>query len=98
MQTLQSILLTALRHALEACGYPLALAEISPTQNPRFGDYQSNTAMVLAKQLRRKPQEIAQCITTHLNVEAWCHAPEIVGAGFINFRLHDTTLSQHAAA
>jgi arginyl-tRNA synthetase len=57
----------------------------------RFGDYQSNAAMGLAKRLGRKPREIAQqlvdALTADPEVAAMCEPFEIAGPGFINIRL-----------
>lgn len=55
--------------------------------NPRFGDYQSNIAMSLAKKLGQKPREIAQKLIDNLNIEDICTQPEIAGAGFINLTI-----------
>jgi arginyl-tRNA synthetase len=63
-------------------------------QGERFGDYQSNCAMGLAKKLRRKPRELAEAIVAHLNVEDICERPEIEGPGFINFRLKPAFLAR----
>src|SRR5205814_1300817 len=35
-------------------------AMIKPAQDPKFGDYQANCAMSLAKELGKKPRDIAQ--------------------------------------
>jgi arginyl-tRNA synthetase len=59
-------------------------------KNPDHGDYASNIALQLSKQLRRKPREIAQLIiaaTKSSFEDAIMFAPEIAGAGFLNFRL-----------
>jgi len=58
-----------------------------PASNPKFGDYQSNVAMSLAKRLRQKPGAIAQQIVQNLNVADLCHPPTVAGPGFINLRL-----------
>lgn len=55
--------------------------------NPKFGDYQANVAMSLAKPLRNKPRAIAEQIVQHLDVSDLCETPEIAGPGFINLRL-----------
>lgn len=57
------------------------------TNNPKFGDYQANVAMSLAKPLKSKPRAIAQKIAENLSVEDFCEAPSIAGPGFINFKL-----------
>ena len=53
--------------------------------NPKFGDYQSNAAMSLTKQLGQSPRAIAQAIVQHLDITDICEPPVIAGPGFINF-------------
>jgi arginyl-tRNA synthetase len=60
---------------------------LASTNNPKFGDYQANLAMALAKPLKQKPRDIATQIVEHLEVSALCEPPEIAGPGFINLRL-----------
>lgn len=69
-----------------AFGQELAATDplLAPASNPKFGDYQSNVAMSLAKPLKQKPRDIAQKIVEHLNVSDICQTPEIAGPGFIN--------------
>lgn len=55
--------------------------------NPKFGDYQSNIPLTLAKKLGEPPRAIAQKIIDHLNVDQICKTPEIAGPGFINLSL-----------
>jgi arginyl-tRNA synthetase len=61
--------------------------QIFSASNPKFGDYQSNIAMSLAKQLGQPPREIAQELIKHLNLSDFCETPQIAGPGFINFTL-----------
>ncbi len=65
---------------------------VVPAAKPEFGDYQSNIALSLGKQLKQKPRETAQQIIDHLDVSALCDPPEIAGPGFINLRLKPTAL------
>jgi arginyl-tRNA synthetase len=58
-----------------------------PTNNPKFGDYQANVAMSLAKSLKAKPRAIATQIVENLEVSDLCEPPEIAGPGFINLTL-----------
>ncbi|MEM6433130.1 MAG: arginine--tRNA ligase [Cyanobacteria bacterium P01_D01_bin.115] len=58
-----------------------------PASNPKFGDYQANVAMALAKRLQTKPRAIAEQIVANLDVADICEPPEIAGPGFINLRL-----------
>ncbi|MEM1251729.1 MAG: arginine--tRNA ligase [Cyanobacteria bacterium P01_H01_bin.21] len=57
-----------------------------PTNNPKFGDYQANVAMSLAKRLKDKPRAIATKIVENLTVDDLCEAPQIAGPGFINLK------------
>ncbi|WP_008310599.1 arginine--tRNA ligase [Leptolyngbya sp. PCC 6406] len=61
-----------------------------PASNPKFGDFQANGAMALAKRLKDKPRAIAEKIVAHLEVTDLCEPPEIAGPGFINLRLKAT--------
>lgn len=69
-----------------------------PTTNPKFGDYQANLAMSLAKPLKQKPRDIAQKIIDNIDVSEFCEPPEIAGPGFINFTLKPSYLEQQLAA
>jgi arginyl-tRNA synthetase len=60
---------------------------VVPAAKPEFGDYQSNIALSLAKELKQKPRDTAQQIVDHLEIESISHPPEIAGPGFINLRL-----------
>jgi arginyl-tRNA synthetase len=61
-------------------------------ERPKIADHghlSTNIAMTLAKQLRKKPQDIAQDIIAHLNVDSTIiDKVEIAGAGFINIYLN----------
>ena len=81
--TIQQLLESRLREAV-AADQP---AVVTPTADARFGDYQTNVAMLLAKAQRANPRQIAASIIEKLSVDDICDKPEIAGAGFINFRL-----------
>ncbi|MBI3947375.1 MAG: arginine--tRNA ligase [Armatimonadetes bacterium] len=66
---------------------------VRPTPDPKFGDYQSNVAMGLAKRLGRKPRAVAQALVDALDIADVCEPPEIAGPGFINFRLRPAYLA-----
>ncbi len=54
----------------------------------QHGDLATNLAMVLAKQAKRSPRDIAAILIKHIDTTGtWIEASEIAGAGFINFRL-----------
>ena len=49
------------------------------------GDYSTNIAMRLTKQLQRKPQEIANELVSELSKNEFIEKVEVAGPGFINF-------------
>jgi arginyl-tRNA synthetase len=68
------------------------------SQDPKFGDYQANMAMPLAKRLGRSPRQVAAEIVARLDVTDLCAPPEIAGPGFINLRIRDDWLVQRLSA
>ncbi len=60
----------------------------------KFGDYQSNALMSLAKVRRLNPRQLAADTLARLDVADLCSAVEIAGAGFLNFRLKPAVLAQ----
>ena len=68
---------------------PDAPAIVVTSQDPKFGDYQANGAMALAKLVKAKPRDVAARLIEHLAVKDSdpFEKPEIAGPGFINFRL-----------
>ncbi|MEE3175770.1 MAG: arginine--tRNA ligase [Verrucomicrobiota bacterium] len=67
-------------------------ATVTAAADTRFGDYQTNAAMALAKNLSIPPRELAAEIIKLLEVEDLCETPEIAGPGFINFRVKENTI------
>lgn len=63
-----------------------------PASNPKFGDYQANVALSLAKKLGQAPRAIAEQIVQQLNVTDICEPPTVAGPGFINLRLKTSYL------
>jgi arginyl-tRNA synthetase len=90
--SLQSTLQSRVAAALTSAGIDPALAVVTPAADTRFGDYQTNAAMVSAKQLKKNPREMASLILSHLGVEDLSDTPQVAGAGFINLRILDTAL------
>lgn len=60
--------------------------------NPKFGDYQSNIALPLAKQLSQPPRAIAQQLIDRLKIGDFCETPTIAGPGFINITIQPSYL------
>ncbi len=96
METFQALLARKLAEALAAADLSPA-GSVTPATDARFGDYQSNAALVLAKQRGENPRGVAEKILAHLKVGEWCEAPTIAGAGFINFTLRTEIVAARTA-
>ncbi|MGH8745835.1 MAG: arginine--tRNA ligase, partial [Burkholderiales bacterium] len=88
----KDILRRILEHGVRAVAPEAQGVEIhlERPKNPAHGDYASNVALQLSKQLGRKPREIAQQIidaTQESFRDGVFSPPEIAGAGFLNVRL-----------
>src|SRR5438874_12640473 len=93
MDTFQSLLAKKLSDALARAGLP-ELGELTQATDPRFGDYQTNVALVLGKQRGENPPALAEKILTHLDVDDVCELPAVAGAGFINFTLRPDAIEK----
>ncbi len=93
METFQAIVVESLSQALVAAGLPAA-GEVTPATDPRFGDYQTNSAMVLAKQRGENPRSIAAQIIGNFGASETVETPTVAGPGFINFTLRTTAVAQ----
>jgi arginyl-tRNA synthetase len=62
-------------------------AQVRPSTDPKFGDYQVNGVMPLAKELKTNPKKLAERVVEKLDVSDICEEPEIAGPGFINLRV-----------
>jgi len=71
-----------------------AIILVRPCPDPKFGDYQANALMSLAKARKINPRQLAENVVTKLDVSDVCEKVEIAGAGFLNFRLKNSTLAQ----
>lgn len=95
MNDLQQLIETRLAAAVTAgLGAEFADADplITAATNPRFGDYQANLAMGLAKRAGRKPREIADALVGALVTEGLFEKVEIAGPGFINLWIEPAVL------
>ena len=86
METFQTLLAKRLADALTKAGFP-NVGELTQATDPRFGDYQTNAALVLGKQGGENPKTVAEKILQHLDVAELSDSPTVAGAGFINFKL-----------
>ncbi len=86
---------TALQAAVRAVLPDAEVAQVlvRPCPDPKFGDYQSNALMALAKARKMNPRQLATDVLAKLEVSAICDQVEIAGAGFLNFRLKAQALA-----
>jgi len=62
--------------------------------NPEFGDYSTNAALVLGKENKMKPKDLADKIVKELKKNKAYKKLEIAGPGFINFFLSPSLYQQ----
>ncbi len=94
MATIQQLLEEKTTQALAAASGTSAPALVNPAANPRFGDYQANGVMAVAKTQKKNPRQLAQEVSDRLSRDEVPATWEIAGPGFINFRLDPDWLGQ----
>jgi arginyl-tRNA synthetase len=72
----------------------VSMVLVRPCPDPKFGDYQSNALMSLAKTRKMNPRQLATDVLGKLDVSDVCENVEIAGAGFLNFRLKNSALTK----
>ena len=87
------ILKTVLKQIGEENSIDFSNKKVSIQENKEksHGDYASNLAMVIAKDLSQTPREVAEKICSLLPSEEWIEKVNIAGPGFINFYLKKDT-------
>src|ERR1700760_3089604 len=60
---------------------------VEPPRDPAHGDVATNAAMVLAKDAKRKPRELAEALAEKLRADDLVAKVDIAGPGFINITL-----------
>src|SRR5579871_6547830 len=68
-------------------GIDLSRVVVEPPKDPTHGDMATNAAMVLAKEAKAKPRDLAEKIATKLRSDDLIAAVEVAGPGFINLTL-----------
>ncbi|HTX20462.1 MAG TPA: arginine--tRNA ligase [Candidatus Aquilonibacter sp.] len=91
-QQIELRLQTAVREILPDADISAVL--VRPCPDSKFGDYQSNALMSLAKAGKLNPRQLAEKVLAKLDVSEVCEKVEIAGAGFLNFRLKPSALAQ----
>ena len=92
LQKIEAVVSTAIAEAFPEAGDAAPL--VTAATDPKFGDYQSNVAMGLAKRLKKAPRDVAAAVVERITASpaasAVVQTPEIAGPGFINLRLQPT--------
>ena len=70
-------------------GLDRSAVTVEPPREAEHGDAACNAALVLAKQARRKPRDIAEHLAKRLEGRAEIRVAEVAGPGFVNLRLTD---------
>ena len=94
MPTVLTRLDAAFRAALRAALDVDADPALSVSQTDKFGDYQSNAAMGLAKAAKANPRALAEQIRAKLDLGEMASETSIAGPGFINVRLSPPWLAE----
>src|SRR5271170_2092080 len=85
--------------ATPAGGDPKAFAAaVRPSTDPKFGDYQANGCMAIAKAARKNPHALALEVAARVELAPLAGTPEVAGPGFLNVRLRDDWISQALGA
>jgi len=67
---------------------------VEQPQREEHGDYASNLALQIARQVERPPRQLAEVIAPYLPEAEFISRVEVAGPGFINFTLDDGWLAQ----
>jgi len=98
--TIAQILREKLLAALDGLGVPLpdpSRIQVTKAADLRFGDFQSNIAMVMAKGLGKNPREFAAELQENIAAGDLCEI-SIAGPGFLNFTLKEKAWADLARA
>ena len=86
------------RAAIRAATGTDADPAIRASGNAKFGDYQVNAAMALAKELGRNPREVAEAILKAADLAGIATTCEVAGPGFINVTLERAAIEARLGA
>ena len=67
---------------------------VEPPRDPTHGDMATNAAMVLAKEVGKKPRELAENIAAKLRTDDKVASVDVAGPGFINLSLKPNVWSE----
>lgn len=100
MLTIPALLHSIVAEAADKAGFDNSLVPAEwaqPTQNPKFGDYQSNHAFRLGRAMKTNPRAVAEQINDLIGEHPAVESTAVAGPGFINFTLNDAFLAAQLA-
>ncbi|MGJ4931949.1 arginine--tRNA ligase [Bradyrhizobium sp. HKCCYLS2038] len=78
-------------------GIDVSRVVVEPPRDPTHGDMATNAAMVLAKEAKAKPRDLAEQIAERLRADELVAKVDIAGPGFINLTLQPAVWSKALA-
>ena len=86
---------TKVRAAFEAAfpGNDFSFVRAVPATDRKFGDYQCNDALKLAKPMRLNPREVAAKVAEKLSADEAVAKVEVAGPGFLNITVSGAWIS-----
>ena len=99
MKLLKQQISKAVSTSITSLSYPEKEFSLAPPKNPDFGDLSTNVSLLLTRDLKKSPLEIANNIAIVLNQDLPQHVSEITVTppGFINFRISETFYQSNIA-
>lgn len=88
---MRRVIQNILRDAIAAFGWPRVVFAVDTPEDSAHGDYASNAALLLARELKEKPTTIAERLKEKLASDDW--RVEIAAPGFVNFFLNERMLA-----
>ncbi|MFM7134115.1 MAG: arginine--tRNA ligase, partial [Planctomycetota bacterium] len=85
------------RRAIAAVAGAEADPQIRPSTNPKFGDFQMNAAMSLAKERGTNPRALAEEILKAADLAGVASKCEVAGPGFVNVTLEPAFVAARVA-
>ena len=87
---MRDIIKSIIAKSLKELSLPIPEFSVDYPKNQKFGDFSTNVSLLLSKELRKNPREIANGLLQKLSEEKCFSKVEIAGAGFINFFVTDS--------
>ncbi len=84
-----------IQSALQKIGVTDKTISLEHPANSDFGDYTTNIAMQLAKELKKNPMQIAEEIVSHIQTNECIEKVDIVRPGFLNIWINTKTLLEN---